>query len=241
MGGPIGFILGSGWGNIIENVKNKQEKSFKTIFGQETTVKGHSGKLITGSLFAKNLIILSGRFHTYEGYSSLQVVKTIQYLHDQGIKQVIITSASGGLNPKYQVGDLVILNDLITLLCQSPLSGSQFQNLSQPFSQKFIESAQKAAVETDISFQKGVYVYMKGPHYETYSDKMALQFLGADVVGMSTVPEVIMANYLGMEILGLSLVTNLAFVKHDHREVLQAVKNQELNLQKFFLKLIKIL
>src|SRR3989338_2632679 len=120
MGGPIGFILGSGWGNIIENVKNKQEKSFKTIFGQETTVKGHSGKLITGSLFAKNLIILSGRFHTYEGYSSLQVVKTIQYLHDQGIKQVIITSASGGLNPKYQVGDLVILNDLITLLCQSP-------------------------------------------------------------------------------------------------------------------------
>jgi len=241
MNSAIGLILGSGWSNIIENVKNKKEKSFESVFGTKTTVTGHAGKIIFGSLFDKNIIVLSGRFHTYEGYTAYEASKTVRFLHDQGVKKIIITSASGALNPKYQVGDLVILNDLITLFCQSPLSGSQFQNLSQPFSQKFIESAQKAAVETDISFQKGVYVYMKGPHYETYSDKMALQFLGADVVGMSTVPEVIMANYLGMEILGLSLVTNLAFVKHDHRDVLQAVKNQEKNLEKFFLKLIKIL
>lgn len=241
MNSSIGLILGSGWSNLIENVKNKKEKSFKTIFAQKTTVEGHSGNVITGTLFAKKLIILSGRFHTYEGYSSSQVIKTIQFLHDQGVKRVIITSASGSLNPKYQVGDLVILNDVITLFCQSPLTGAQFQNLSQPFSQKFIESAEKAAVEAEISFQKGVYIYMKGPHYETYSDKMALRFLGADVVGMSTVPEVIMANYLGMDILGLSLVTNLAFVKHDHKEVLKAVKNQEPKLQNFFLKLIKSL
>lgn len=241
MNSPIGLILGSGWGKIIENIKNKKEKSFENLFGHKTTVVGHAGKVISGSLFAKKVIILSGRFHTYEGYTPNQVTKTVRFLQKNGVKKVIITSAVGALNPKYKVGDLVVLNDIITLFCQSPLTGSQFQNLSLPFSPKLIEAAQKSAVDTDITLQKGVYVYMKGPHYETFADKMALRFLGADVVGMSTVPEVIMANHLGMEVLGLSMVTNLAFVKHDHKEVLLAVKSQEQNLKKFFLKLIKSL
>lgn len=239
MNSPIGFILGSGWGKIIENIKNKKEKGFETVFDQKTSVEGHAGKVISGLLFGKNLIVLSGRFHTYEGYSSFQVTKTARYLHEQGVKKIIITSASGGLNPKYQVGDLVILNDMISLFCQSPLTGSQFQNLSQPFSQKLIEAAEESALETDISLQKGVYVYMKGPHYETFADKMALRFLGADVVGMSTVPEVIMANHLGMEVLGLSMVTNLAFVKHSHKEVLKVAKNQQEKLARFINLLIK--
>ena len=241
MNSPIGFILGSGWGGIIEKLKNKKEKGFKSVFGQKTSVKGHAGKVITSSLLTNKVIVLSGRFHTYEGYSSYEATKTIRYLHEKGVKIIIITSAVGALNPKFQAGDLVILSDIISIFCQSPLTGSQFQNLSQPFSGNLIELAQKVAGQSGLTSQKGVYVYMRGPHFESFSDKMALRFLGADVVGMSTVPEVIMANYLGMEILGLSLVTNLAFVKHDHREVLQAVKNQELNLQKFFLKLIKIL
>ncbi|MBI4066902.1 purine-nucleoside phosphorylase [Candidatus Gottesmanbacteria bacterium] len=239
MNSPIGFILGSGWGGIIKNLQEKKETPYKNIFGHSTTVVGHSGKTITGKIFGRSVILLSGRFHTYEGYSSSDVTKTVRYLHEQGVKKIIITSAAGALNPKYKVGDLVILHDMITLFCQSPLSGNQFQNLSEAFGQDLINSAQQAAIQANLCFQKGVYVYLKGPHFETFADKMALRFLGADVVGMSTVPEVIMANHLGMQILGLSLVTNLAFVKHDHKEVLQAVKNQEQNLKRFFINLLK--
>lgn len=234
----IGFILGSGWGGIIEDIKNKKEKGFEEIFGKKTTVSGHRGKVISGKLSNKDLIIISGRFHTYEGYGSFEATQTIRYLRAKGVKEVVITSASGGLNPKYSVGDLVILQDVISLFCQSPLAGAKFQNLSQPFSPDLIKKAQQAAVLTGISLQKGVYIYMKGPHYETFADKMALRMLGADIVGMSTVPEVIMANYLGIKVLGLSLVTNLAFVKHDHKDVLAAVENQSRKLSSFFRKLI---
>src|SRR3989344_735743 len=239
MKSPTGLILGSGWGGIADSLENKKEKSFEKIFGSKTTVPGHSGKLFTGKLYGKKLIILSGRFHSYEGFSTSEVTKTVKFLHGQGIKKLIITSAAGALNPKYKVGDLVILNDLITIFCQSPLVGPKFQNLSQPFSPELIKLAQKSASEVKLPSQKGVYVYMKGPHFESFADKKALRLLGADVVGMSTVPEVIMANHLGMEILGLSLVTNLAFVKHDHRKVLQAVINQKGKLNKFFMNLIK--
>jgi len=241
MNSPVGLILGSGWGKIIEDVKNKKEKGFEEVFGKKTTVPGHSGKIITGTLQGKKLIILSGRFHTYEGYSASEVTKTVKFLHQESVKKVIITSAAGALNPKYKVGDLIILKDLITIFCQSPLTGPQFQNLSQPFSPKLIKLAQKSTTEIKLPLQKGVYVYMKGPHFETFADKIALRLLGADVVGMSTVPEVIMANHLGMQVLGLSLVTNLAFVKHDHKAVLAVVKNQEEKLRNFFLTLIKSL
>lgn len=241
MNSPIGFILGSGWGGIIEKVKDQKESDFKTVFGQSTTVIGHAGKIVTGSISDKNVIILSGRFHTYEGYTSDEATKTVRYLHDQRVKKIIITSASGGLNPEYKVGELVILNDIISLFCQSPLSGMQFQNLSKPFSPEMKDKALKAANHARIPSQNGVYVYMKGPHFESFADKKALRILGADVVGMSTVPEVIMANHLGMDVLGLSLVTNLAFVEHSHKEVLNAAKNQEKSLKKFFLELIKII
>ncbi len=183
--------------------------------------------------------MFSGRLHTYEGYSSYEATKTVRYLREQGVKKIIITSAVGALNPKYQVGDLVILQDIITLFCRSPLSGSQFQNMSQPFSPSLVESAVRSCTTVDMPMQKGVHVYFKGPHYETFADKMALRFLGADVCGMSMAPEVIMANHLGMEVLGLCLVTNLAFVKHSHEEVLKEEKKQEQNLRKFFSKLIK--
>jgi len=239
MAAPIGLILGSDWGRIIEGIKNKKATGFERVFGNKATVPGHSGKIISGTLYGKKVIILSGRFHTYEDYTTSEVVKTVKYLHRQGVKKIIITSAAGALNPKYNIGDLVVLNDLITLFCPSPLGGAKFQNLSKPFNQSLINKAQVSALEADLSIQKGVYVYQRGPHFETFADKMALRFFGADVVGMSTVPEVIMANHLGMEVLGLSIVTNLAFIKHDHREVLKAVKNKEKKLQTFFIELLK--
>ncbi len=241
MNSPIGFILGTGWDGIVKDVKNKKETSFEKIFKRKTTAIGHKGIVIKGYLQEKEVILLSGRFHTYEGYSSHEATETVRYLHMEGVKKIIITSAVGALNPKYQVGDLVILHDLITLFCQSPLSGPQFQNMSEPFSRLLVESAVRSCTRVEIPFQKGVHVYFRGPHFETFADKMALRFLGADVCGMSMAPEVIMANHLNMEVLGLSLVTNLAFVKHDAEEVLAQARSQEKNLRKFFLEFMKII
>lgn len=235
----LGFILGTGWGQIADSIEVEKEESFESLFKRKPTVPGHSGKAIWGKLNGKEIIILSGRFHTYEGYSAYEATETIRFLHKQDVKKVIITSACGGLNPKYKVGDVVILNDLISLFCQSPLTGPHFQDMSSPFSENLQNTAIKSAIETKLSFQRGVYAYIKGPHFETFSDKMALRYLGADIVGMSTVAETIMANHLGMEVLGLSLVTNLAFVKHSHEDVLDAARNQENLLYNFISHLIE--
>lgn len=243
MSSPIGLILGSGWSSLVKTLAIKKTLDFEKVFHSKSAVPGHEGKVVFGSLKKsdKELVVLSGRFHTYEGYSSKEAVKTVEYLNKQGVRKIIISSACGGLNPKYQVGDLVILSDIITLFCQSPLTGAQFQNMSQPFSVKLINLAVKAAVREDLSFQKGTYVYFKGPHYETFADKMALRFLGADTCGMSTVPEVITANHLGMEVLGLSLVTNLSFVKHDHKEVLAEVMKKQESLKCFLQTFIDLI
>jgi len=238
---PVALILGTGWNGIVDTLSKPETKPFYSVFGKSAGVPGHEGTITRGKLHKKDCIILSGRFHTYEGYTSSEVVKTIEYLHSEGVKKVIITSASGGLNPKYNVGDVVILSDILTLFCQSPLVGAKFQDMSRPFSADLMGLAEKSATATDIGYQKGVYAYFRGPQFETYADKMALTHLGADVCGMSTVPEVIMANYLKMEVLGLSLVTNLAFVKHSHEEVLAAAKAKEGNLKKFVEELIKIM
>lgn len=239
MKSSIGLILGSGWGKVASTLKNKKEVTFEKIFKKATSVPGHEGKAITGTTKANKVIILSGRFHTYEGYTPYEAAKTIRYLHKEGVNKVIITSASGGLNPKYQVGDVVILNDLITLFSQSPLNGPNFQDMSKPFSGILQKMAETSARTNKMRFQKGVYAYVRGPHFETFSDKKALRSLGADVVGMSTVPETIMANNLGMEVLGLSLVTNLAFVKHNHKDVLAAAKSQEESLYNFMNTLLE--
>lgn len=233
MKSPIGLILGSGWGKVTSTLKNKKELSFEKIFNKATSVPGHEGKVITGKINNNEVIILSGRFHTYEGYTPYEAAKTIRFLDKKGVKKVILTSASGGLNPEYRVGDIVILNDLITLFSQSPLTGPNFQDMSKPFSNTLQNIAEKSAKTNKMKFQRGVYAYVRGPHFETFSDKKALRILGADVVGMSTVPETIMANNLGMEVLGLSLVTNLAFVKHNHKDVLAAAKSQEESLYNF--------
>lgn len=216
----IGLILGSGWDRVLDKVKIIKATDYNELFSVKSTVPGHQGKLIEGVLAGKPVIILSGRFHIYEGHSAQKAVEPIEYLKKLGITTLITTSACGGLNPKYQVGDFVILNDLLTLFSPTPLVGAQFQDMSQVYDRSLQQIAETAMTELKLGFHKGIYVYYHGPQYETPADKMALRHLGADIVGMSTVPETIMAKYLGMKVLGLALVTNLAFVKHDHLEVL---------------------
>jgi len=220
------MILGSGWNEVVEDMEIKQRFGFGEIFGADAGVIGHKGELILGRLSDQLVWIMAGRFHTYEGYSSEEVTRPIQAFARLGVTRVILTSASGGLNGEYQVGDIVVLSDIMALFCQSPILGAQFVDLSKPFDLDLRQKAMQVCQQNEIEFREGVYVYVRGPHYESFADKRALAELGADCVGMSTVPETIMANSLGLKVLGLSCVTNLAFVKHDHKEVIANAKAQ---------------
>lgn len=233
------LILGSGWNQVINKVKIKQTWDYQDIFKTKSTVPGHQGQLVYGTLAEKPILIMAGRFHVYEGYSSYQATEPIRLFASLGIKNLITTCASGGLNPKFKVGDFVLLTDLLTLFCQSPLKGPQFQNMSEVFNPQLQAKAQKVMLNLKLSMQKGIYVYYHGPNFETPADKMALRFLGADVVGMSTVPEITMANWLGINCLSIAFVTNLAFVIHSHQEVLDESQKAAPKMIKLLTNLIK--
>ncbi|MCX6817137.1 MAG: purine-nucleoside phosphorylase [Candidatus Beckwithbacteria bacterium] len=232
------LILGSGWNAIINQVVILKRESYQKLFHLKSTVPGHSGELIHARLKHQEILIMSGRFHLYEGYSPQQVTRPIQYLKKLGVKNLIITNAVGGLNPKYRVGDFVVLSDIITLLSQTPLVGPKFVDMSQVFNLQLIKLAEKQAKKLRLRCHRGVYAYCHGPQYETPADKRALIAMGADVVGMSNVPETIMANYLGMKVLGLTFVTNLAFVKHSHGEVLAESAKAAPNMSKLLTGII---
>lgn len=218
-------MLGSGWNHALTLTDVAYRVSYGELFGVETSVPGHSGEMVVGMLAGKRVIFMSGRFHLYEGYSASEATTPIRVLAKLGVKRMIVTSASGALNPEYQVGDFVVLSDLLTLFLRStPLLGPQFLDMSMIFDPEWQDRARLAINELGLTQRAGVYAYVQGPHFESPSDKRALLKLGADCVGMSTVPEVLMAKQLGIKVLGLSLITNLAFVKHDHRDVMAAAE-----------------
>lgn len=219
-------ILGSGWDKVLKNVTIEKEYTYSDIFGIKPTVPGHEGKLIVGKVGKKDVSFMAGRFHMYEGLTPEETTKPIRVIAEAGVENIIVTSASGAINEKYQVGDFIILSDMITLFLsgKTPLIGPKFVDLSQAFDPKLRDKAIKQAAKLNIPFHEGVYAFAHGPQFETPADKMMLKILGADVVGMSTVPETLVAKSLGMNVLGLSFVTNLAFVKHEHKDVLSAAQ-----------------
>ncbi|OIP85145.1 hypothetical protein AUK04_01565 [Candidatus Roizmanbacteria bacterium CG2_30_33_16] len=214
-------VLGSGWNKLLDNVSAEIIIDYDELFGVKTTVPGHKGQLIIASVNKKRVAFMSGRFHMYEGYNAYQSTTPIRVFTKAGMKNLILTAACGGLNKKYQVGDFIILNDIITLFLSldNPLQGTQFVDLSQPFSNTLRKTALKIAKTNRLLHHEGNYVYYHGPNYESFSDKKALANIGADVCGMSVVPEVLVARSLNINVLGLTFVTNLAFVKHNHKEV----------------------
>ena len=233
------LILGTGWKSLINQVTVLKRESYQKLFQVESTVPGHSGKLIHARLNKKDLIIMSGRLHIYEGYTPDQVTQPIRYLKKLGVENLIITNAVGGLNPKLRVGDFVILKDIFTLLAPTPLVGPKFMDVSQVFNLQLIKAAKTQADKLKLRSSLGVYAYCHGPQFETPADKRALIAMGADVVGMSNVPETIMANYLGMKVLGLAFVTNLAFVKHSHAEVLSEAHKAANNMARLLTAIIE--
>lgn len=235
------IVLGSGWNKVLDQAEIVKEIPYKDFLGVEATVPGHEGKLIIAKVNDREVAFMQGRLHTYEGYSSEEVTRPIQLFAQLGLKKMIVTAAAGGLNKEYQVGDFVINSDMMTSFCESPLIGAKFQDLSAAFDVEYQQRAIEICSKNHFPFHQGVYAYTKGPHFETPVDKRLFAQLGADVIGMSTVPETIMARYLNIDVLGLAFVTNLAFVKHDHKDVLAAADRGSEQMVVLLSELINIL
>jgi len=242
----IAIILGSGLGPLADSLEQPVEIDYRDIPGfPETTVTGHAGKLICGMLGGKSVLAMKGRFHYYEGYDISQVVFHVRVLRLMGIDSLIVTNAAGGINTSFRPGDLMLITDHISFFAPSPLRGRnldefgpRFPDMCDAYDKDLIKFAEHIAEGIGIGLKKGVYAFAQGPMYETPAEIRALRVLGADAVGMSTVPEVITARHCGMKVLGISCITNMAAgileQKLDHAEVMETAKRVE----KDFIRLV---
>jgi len=243
----IGMILGSGLGVLGDEVENPVIIKYQDIPGfPRSTVEGHAGQMVIGSLEGKTVLVMQGRFHYYEGYSMDTVVFPVQVMKLLGIDNFLVTNASGGVNKSFNPGDLMIISDHIKLSLDSPLRGSnmdefgdRFYDMSDGYSKRLRALASSAGEKLGISLREGVYAMMGGPNYETPAEIRMLRTLGADAVGMSTVPEVLAAVHAGMEVLGISCITNMAAGVLDqplnHEEVIETAER----VKKDFISLVR--
>jgi purine-nucleoside phosphorylase len=227
-------VLGSGLGAFADELADPIAIPYSDIPGWPvSTAVGHSGKLVFGKLGTLDVAVMAGRAHLYEGYTPAQVTMGVRVLHRLGAQSVVFTNAAGGINLSYREGALVLISDHINLQGSNPLlgpnddsEGPRFPDMTEAYSSAYRTLAHQVAHELKIQLEEGVYAGLTGPTYETPAEIRYLRAIGADLVGMSTVPEVIMANYLGMQVLAISCVTNMAAgilpQKLDHKEVLEA-------------------
>ena len=216
---PIGIILGTGLGGLVKEIKISYEIDYSDLpHFPLSTVESHNGKLIFGTIANKNVVAMQGRFHYYEGYAMQQITFPVRVMNYLGVKTLLVSNACGGMNPQYRKGDIMLMVDHINLLGDNPLIGKnedelgpRFPDMSEPYSLELIQIAEKVAAENRIKVQKGVYVAVPGPNLETKAEYKFLREIGADVVGMSTIPENIVANHMGMKVLGISIVTDECF------------------------------
>jgi len=230
----IGVVLGSGLGAFADTLDDVVETPYSAIPGWPvSTAAGHAGKLVEGRILSTDVIVLAGRAHLYEGYSAREVTFGISELYRRGVKSVVLTNAAGGINEKYRPGDLVLISDHINLLGTNPLTGPnddllgpRFPDMTEAYSKEYREIAKRAGHELGIVLEEGIYAATPGPSYETPAEIRYMRTIGADLVGMSTVPEAIVANHRGMKVLAISCVTNAAAgilpQKLVHEEVLEA-------------------
>lgn len=212
----VGIILGTGLGGLAEEVAVEATVPYETIPGFPlSTVESHAGRLLLGRLGGKPVVAMQGRFHRYEGYSLAQVTFPVRVLHALGASTLVVSNACGGMHPLWDAGDLVLLADHINLLGDNPLVGPnddrlgpRFPDMSAPYAAELRALARDAARELGITLREGTYVAVAGPNLETRAEYRMLRTIGADVVGMSTVPEVIVANHEGMRVLGISIITD---------------------------------
>ena len=229
----VAVVLGSGLGAFADDLDSPVSIPYSDIPGwPASTAIGHSGKLVFGKLGKLDIAVLAGRAHLYEGYTPAQVTLGIRVLHQLGVHSVVLTNAAGGIKLSYRQGGLVLISDHINLQGSNPLigpnddsAGPRFPDMTEAYSLDYRKIAHQVAQQLNIQLDEGVYAALTGPNYETPAEIHYLRTIGADVVGMSTVPEVIVANYLGMRVLAISCVTNMAAgispQKLDHKEVME--------------------
>ena len=227
------IILGTGLGSLVNEITDKYEIGYETIPNfPVSTVEGHSGKLIFGKLGNKDIMAMQGRFHFYEGYSMKEVTFPIRVMRELGIKTLFVSNAAGGMNPAFEIGDLMIITDHINFFPEHPLRGKnipygpRFPDMSEAYNQTLIRKADEIANEKGIKVQHGIYIGTQGPTYETPAEYKMFRILGADAVGMSTIPEVIVANHCGIQVFGISVITDLGvegkIVEVTHEDVQKA-------------------
>lgn len=224
-GVPIGIILGTGLGNLGNQIEVELEIDYKDIpHFPISTVESHSGKLIFGTLSGKKVVAMKGRFHYYEGYSMKEVTFPVRVMKKLGVNTLLVSNACGGLNPEQEVGDVMIITDHINLFTENPLRGKnydelgpRFPDMSDAYSLDLIEKAMKIGVKHGIKLHKGVYAGVEGPNLETPAEYKYLRIIGGDAVGMSTVPEVLVARHSGMQVFGISAITDLGVEGRIHK------------------------
>lgn len=232
----VAIILGSGLGEVAEHLGQQEVMPYADIPGfPVSSVEGHAARLVFGSIGRKKVVSMQGRFHYYEGLSMKEVTFPIYVLKQLGVKNIIITNACGGINTSFAPGDFMLITDHINMSGTNPLIGPnderfgrRFPDMTEVYDSALLRFARSTAKELDIPVREGVYAYFTGPCFETAAEIRAFRTLGADAIGMSTVPEATVAKYLGMRVLGISCITNMATgiakTEHSHEEVLTAAE-----------------
>lgn len=232
------IILGTGLGQLASEITDSYEFSYKDIPNFPiSTVEGHAGKLIFGKLGGKDIMAMEGRFHYYEGYSMQEVTFPERVMYELGIKTLFVSNASGGMNPDFKIGDLMIITDHINFFPEHPLhgpnfpTGPRFPDMHEAYDHELIALADKIAGELNIKVKHGVYIGVQGPTFETPAEYRMYRGFGADAVGMSTVPEVIVARHCGIKVFGVSVITDLGGfdvpVEVNHEEVQEAANKSQ--------------
>ncbi len=249
----VGIILGTGLGNLSDKIDIKGSLKYSDIPNfPKSTVEGHRGELIFGKLNGKMVVAMAGRFHFYEGYSMQELAFPVRVMKFLGIELLVVSNASGGMNPDFKVGDIMIINDHINLMPSNPLIGAnidelgpRFPDMSDVYDKNLINKVFEIGKNNNINLQKGVYAAVSGPCFETPAEYNYIRTVGADAVGMSTVPEVIVARHMGLSCFALSVITDLGvkgkIEEITHEEVIEAAKNSEPIMTELITKLLESL
>ncbi len=245
-----GIVLGSGLGNLVNEIAIEKEIPYGQIPNfPVSTVEGHHGKLIFGTLGGKKIVCMAGRFHFYEGYTAADVAFPIRVMKELGIETLLISNAAGGVNPGFKVGDLMIIEDHISFFTVNPLLGRndtalgpRFPDMSEPYKKDLVKKAEAIATRLGITVKKGVYCGVTGPTFETRAEYKLIHLLGGDAVGMSTVQEVIAAVHAGLPVFAMSVITDIGIREEEntitHAEVLQAAKEAEPKFSALFKEMV---
>ena len=243
----IGIILGTGLGGLVEHIRIDNSMDYKDIPNfPVSTVEGHSGRLIFGSLGGKKVVAMQGRFHYYEGYEGRQVVFPVRVMKLLGIRALFVSNAAGGANDTFRVGDLMIITDHINLI-PNPLIGRnmdelgpRFPDMNDAYDPRFIRLATEIAAQENIKLQYGCYVGLTGPTFETPHEYYYVKVIGGDAVGMSTTPEVIAARHMGLPVFGVSIITDVASgTAVSHEEVQKEGRKAEKRMSSLFIKMLE--